>query len=122
VTDLLFDPEPLDGYLSEDGGLALVSEIAEIFAEDLPRRFRGLRDALAAGDDERVRHWAHAIKGGGAIAGAKRLAALAEAIEQAPASQACAAAQTRVDEMEAVFDASKRAMNDWVDAQKSRRG
>jgi HPt (histidine-containing phosphotransfer) domain-containing protein len=115
----LFDPGPLAPYLTERDGLALVKEIADIFADDLPRRFRGLRDAVAAGDEARARHWGHAIKGGAAIAGGQRLAELAETIERAPDAQACAEARLRIDEMESVFDETRRALREWIDAQPS---
>lgn len=46
-----------------DGDLALLTELAELFFENLPERLEETRAAIEAGDCERLARCAHALKG-----------------------------------------------------------
>jgi two-component system sensor histidine kinase/response regulator len=69
-----------------DGDRAFLAEIAEIFRGDYPKQIRILQESIEAGDSERIRHAAHALKGALSNMAAERATALATSLEGADAS------------------------------------
>ena len=66
-----------------DGDTDLARELAEIFLADAPSQLAALRDAIDAGDADRLRRAAHTLKGSVGVFGAVALQTLAEQMEQA---------------------------------------
>jgi two-component system sensor histidine kinase/response regulator len=64
-----------------DGDRAFLAEIAEIFRGDYPKQIRILQESIQAGDSERTRHTAHALKGALSNLSAERATALATSLE-----------------------------------------
>jgi two-component system, sensor histidine kinase and response regulator len=64
-----------------DGDRAFLAELAEIFRGDYPKQIRIAQDGLEAGDGEKVRHMAHALKGALSNLSAGRASALASSLE-----------------------------------------
>jgi HPt (histidine-containing phosphotransfer) domain-containing protein len=75
----------------------LVTEVVEIFCEDLPPRLAAIRTALAGGDLATVERVAHALAGSAGMIGARRLALVAAELEAAAADgRATTAAAARL--------------------------
>ena len=66
-----------------DGDEELWNEIRSIWVEDVPQMMDSVRGALGAGDAEKLRRAAHALKGASANVGAARVAECARQIELA---------------------------------------
>jgi len=62
--------------------LGLLEEVSQAFLEEWPSRFDSLRDAVEAGQFDRVEREAHALKGSSATIGAARIAFVFAQIEQ----------------------------------------
>jgi two-component system, sensor histidine kinase and response regulator len=69
-----------------DGDRAFLAEIAEIFRGDYPKQIRILQESIEAGDSERIRHTAHALKGALSNLAAEHATALATSLEGAGVS------------------------------------
>jgi signal transduction histidine kinase/CheY-like chemotaxis protein len=69
-----------------DGDRAFLAEIAEIFRDDYPKQIRIVQESIEAGDSERIRHTAHALKGALSNMAAERATALATSLEGAGVS------------------------------------
>ena len=63
-------------------GEGLLSELVEMFIDEVPGQLATLEEALAKGDVGATRLTAHTLKGTGGNFGASRMAALAFAIEE----------------------------------------
>jgi len=75
-------PLDLKALLAEVGGDAqLFAELADLFAQDGPRRLSDIREALLRRDAPGVEHGAHALKGSAANFGAKDTVAAAARLE-----------------------------------------
>ena len=77
------DQAVLDGYrmLQDDGQPDVVTELIDVYLEDLPGRLASVRDAVAGGEPAAIRSAAHALKGSSASIGAVRLAAVSGELE-----------------------------------------
>jgi len=64
-----------------DGDRGFVAELAEVFREDYPRQMNAAREGAAAGDAEKVRRAAHALKGALSNLAAPRACEFALALE-----------------------------------------
>jgi HPt (histidine-containing phosphotransfer) domain-containing protein len=82
---ILADLRQLD---SENGG-GVLSELVDVFLEELKGRLAVLRDSLGKGDLRSASSAAHAIKGSSRSLGANRMAAICEAIERVPEAAGC---------------------------------
>lgn len=84
--ELQRDYPPLDLALVQGlrdlGGKALLTEILQLFRDDLARHLPELGEFLGACDSVRLGNAAHALRGSSASLGAIRLAAAAEVLEQ----------------------------------------
>jgi CheY-like chemotaxis protein/HPt (histidine-containing phosphotransfer) domain-containing protein len=84
------------------GDVDLLRELVEVFLESCPGQLRELREAAAAGDPERMRRTAHAIKGAVSNFGARLAVEAAQRLETmdrdgvASAAQTCAALEDRL--------------------------
>jgi signal transduction histidine kinase/CheY-like chemotaxis protein len=75
-------PLDLKALLAEVGGDAqLFAELADLFAQDAPRRLADIREALLRRDARALEHAAHALKGSAANFGAKDTVAAAARLE-----------------------------------------
>jgi histidine phosphotransfer protein HptB len=81
------DKRVLDELRESIGGdRAFLSELIDEFLDEAPRQLETLREAAAAGDDERARRAAHTLKGNGRMLGATELASLCQEAEAAAAN------------------------------------
>lgn len=96
------DDSVLESYrgLQEEGEPDLVTELIDIFLDDLPSRLAAIRSAVDLGDPKAIRLAAHSLKGGAASIGAARLAALSAALEAQGRSGEVATAATYVAPIE----------------------
>jgi len=77
------DEALLDSYrvLQDEGQPDLVTELIDVFLEDLPGRLAAVRSAVDLRDPKAIRSAAHALKGAAASIGAARLAAACATLE-----------------------------------------
>ncbi len=78
----ILDPGTLKQLLDlDDGGLGLLTEMCQLFVEDMPPRMAAMEAALQAGNLGEMGDVAHAVKGAASTMGAPRVRALALALE-----------------------------------------
>ncbi len=78
----ILDPGTLKQLLDlDDGELGLISEMCQLFLEDMPPRMTAMEAALQAGNLGEMGDVAHAVKGAASTMGAPRVRALALALE-----------------------------------------
>jgi histidine phosphotransfer protein HptB len=96
VNEPLIDPHVFD-ELQANAGADFVIELVDTFAEEGPQLLVQLAQAQAAGESDRFRRLAHALKSNGSTFGAGALAAQARALEVGglPADPAPLAALTQ---------------------------
>ena len=97
-----FDPAVLLDLLG--GDREAVAEILAEYDADAPRQLAELREAVAAGDAERVRRLAHTLKGASANVGAEALRGAALRLEQAAAAGDLAGGEALVATMDAELE------------------
>ncbi|MFI5306919.1 MAG: ATP-binding protein [Polyangiales bacterium] len=83
----------------DDGSSGLVQELLGNFLQKTPGRLRELRDAAEQRDAERVRSAAHGLRGSAGSVGAKRLSALATALEFQAAAEPMGDVEAAVNAM-----------------------
>ena len=59
-----------------------LTDLAELFGEEIPKQKKGLEEALAQGDAKKFTHIAHTFKGSANNIGARRLAELCQKLEE----------------------------------------
>lgn len=78
----ILDPSTLKQLLDlDDGGLGLITEMYQLFIEDMPPRMEAMKAAFQAGNPGEMGDVAHAVKGAASTMGAPRVRALALALE-----------------------------------------
>lgn len=77
----LLDPAPLNSLYSLPGGRESVIELIGIVEEDVPMRFRLIRDFLAEARFKDAGIEAHSLKGGAGNMGLQRFADVAKTLE-----------------------------------------
>lgn len=78
----ILDPGTLKQLLDlDDGALGLLTEMCQLFVEDMPPRMTAMEAALQAGNLGEMGDVAHAVKGAASTMGAPRVRALALALE-----------------------------------------
>lgn len=81
----------LDGEIIENlrglGDPGLLSELAEVFLEEVPERLDALKDAVEKGDPQTVKRIAHTLKGSSGNMGAWRMSRLCLDLEHAGDSE-----------------------------------
>jgi signal transduction histidine kinase/DNA-binding response OmpR family regulator len=86
------------------GDQALVRELAQLFLKELPGKLAELRDAAAAGDPERVRIAAHALKGSAAAVGGRAASDASSRVEHLGRSGNLEAARQSLGDLEATLE------------------
>lgn len=71
-----------------------------VFISQEPKRIQEIKDALESQDVERLRHLAHALKGGAATMGVERVRDCCLLLEKASKAQDLEAANTHLDALE----------------------
>ncbi|CCH47580.1 Hpt domain-containing protein [Pseudodesulfovibrio piezophilus] len=71
-----------------------------VFISQEPKRIQEIKDALGSQDVERLRHLAHALKGGAATMGAGRIRDCCLLLERASKAKDMNAAQSHLSELE----------------------
>ena len=105
---VIFDRAGLMARLMDDNNL--VRMVVESFIEDIPRQIDLLKGYLETGDDSRIEHQAHTIKGASANVGGDRLQTVAHLMEKAAKAGDFNAVREHIPEMEAQFDTLRQAM------------
>ena len=80
-----------------DNNRELFDEIVSLFTQDAPMHMQHIKDGLAQGNPDTVRHSAHTIKGMVGIFSAERTAHAAAVVEKAAGQQNCS---ENVDELD----------------------
>ncbi|WP_319466621.1 Hpt domain-containing protein [uncultured Pseudodesulfovibrio sp.] len=71
-----------------------------VFISQEPKRIQEIKDALKSQDVERLRHLAHALKGGAATMGVERVRDCCLELENASKAEDLSAAQSHLGELE----------------------
>ena len=69
-----------------DDDPSFLSELVDLFASETPALVSGMRDAIASGNAEELRRYAHTLKGSAMNLGTTRLGTLCKELEQIGAS------------------------------------
>ncbi len=85
---------------SMSGKTPFLKRMFTVFISQEPKRIQEIKDALQSQDIERVRHLAHALKGGAATMGIQRVRDCCLAIENASKSQNLDAAKELIPDLE----------------------
>ena len=95
-TDVV-DPKFLE---SMSGKRPFVKRMFTVFISQEPQRFEQIKEALASGDVEKLRHLAHALKGGAATMGVGRVRDCCLQLENASKSNDLVAAEQLLPTLE----------------------
>jgi PAS domain S-box-containing protein len=106
---VIFDRAGLMTRLMDDNHLAIM--VVESFLEDIPRQIVLLKGYLETGDNSRVEHQAHTIKGASANVGGDCLQSVAHLMEKAAKAGDLNAVRGHIPELEAQFDTLHQAMS-----------
>jgi PAS domain S-box-containing protein len=90
----------------------IARRVTEVFMEELPRLFANLKEALAAGDAEKVQLRAHSIKGGAANISAERVRAVAAEMEDEAGEGNLEAVAARVVQLESAIQELEEAVRE----------
>lgn len=105
------NPEALETMLQMVGGdTAFLAEMIDAYLADSPQLLAELRQALAAGDADRLRRAAHSLKSNSENFGAHSLAALARKLEELGKIGSLADAHHLTEQATAEYDRVKRAL------------
>ncbi len=85
-----------------------------VFISQEPKRIQEIRDALQAHDVERLRHLAHALKGGAATMGVERVRDCCLLLENASKVDDMKAAQTHLNDLESEMHNAYRFMFNYL--------
>ncbi len=118
ATDGVAAPEgttdPLDrsvlAGLRELGDQELLTELAELFVEDVPPRLEALREAIEGGDAASVGRAAHALKGSSGNMGASGMSTICAELEDAERSGELQSAPVLLKRLEAEFGRVRTAL------------
>jgi HPt (histidine-containing phosphotransfer) domain-containing protein len=111
------DPEAISNLraLGDEGDDSFLKEIIGIYLEDTPLRIADLRAAAARGDTALYTRSAHTIKGSSSNVGAMAVRALAERLEHRSETEAHAALDPVLAELEAAFGRAAVALRAVID-------
>jgi len=105
---VIFDRAGMMARLMDDNHLARM--VVESFLGDIPLQIDLLKGYLETGDDPRVEHQAHTIKGASANVGGDRLQSVAHLMEKAAKAGDFNAVRRYIPELESQFDTLHQAM------------
>lgn len=99
------DPDAIENLraLGDEGDDTFLKEIIGIYLNDTPLRLADLRTAMAKGDAALYTRAAHTIKGSSSNVGAREVRALADSLEQRSKTEAHAALEPVLVELEKAF-------------------
>ena len=112
-----------DQLIGRLGDETFIKEVVPIFLTDNKERFRMLTEAVKVCDAEKIKLYAHALKGAAANVGAKRLSEIAHRLE-------CAGRENNVEAVTPLFDMLKTEFDkvvsfisrtDWIEIAKRER-
>jgi two-component system sensor histidine kinase/response regulator len=89
--------------LQVEGEPEILSELIELFLDDVPRHLAALREAVQAGDARSVERIAHTLKGSCGNMGAVRMEAISAELEEIGRSEDLKAARARISRLEEEF-------------------
>ena len=96
--------------LQDTAGPEFVGELIDAFLEEAPTMLGDLRDARAAGDEERFRRAAHSLKSNANTFGALALGALARELELGGLSADATVDAARLAALETSYEAVRAAL------------
>ena len=103
------DPAVVEN-LRELGGSEMLSELTEMFLDDVSSRFPALREALEEGDASSVEQIAHALIGSSGNMGARRMAAICTELQYVGASGDLSRVPELLERLEAEFGRVRPAL------------
>jgi HPt (histidine-containing phosphotransfer) domain-containing protein len=112
ASNAILDPAALEAIRELDAGNAagLFGQVVAIYLEASPALVRQIEMGLSAGDASGVQFAAHTLKSSSANLGARRLAQLCAALEQAARGGALPDGTGRAAEIQREFEAVRRAL------------
>jgi HPt (histidine-containing phosphotransfer) domain-containing protein len=96
--------------LEAQGSPGLAAEVIEIFQQDTSNRLAALRHAITLGDGETVFRLAHTLQGSASMIGAASVALSCRALAKCARSGSFDQCKVLVAELDARFEAIRRAM------------
>jgi CheY-like chemotaxis protein len=94
----------------DDDGGGFVDQVIGIFLSGAPQRIAEMREALASGDLDTLRHAAHSLKGGSGTLGARRMASKCQAVEYMARERRLEGAEAAVADIERELELVTRAL------------
>lgn len=112
----MVDKQVIDNAFLEAmaGKQSFLKRMFTVFISQEPKRVQEIRDALQSGDVERLRHLAHALKGGAATMGAERVRECCLNIEHASKAQDMELAKQHFDQLEKEMRSAYASMYDYL--------
>ena len=111
MSDQTLDTSVWDGLRELAGDdPSLLTELVDLFASETPALVAGMRDAIASGSAEDLRHYAHTLKGSAMNLGATRLGALCKELEQLGASGTTVGAAALLPQVAEEYDRAQSAL------------
>ncbi|MBC8009453.1 MAG: Hpt domain-containing protein [Burkholderiales bacterium] len=112
----VLDSEAIENLraLGDEGDDTFLREIIGIYLEDVPQRLNDLKTAQGANDRPLFTRSAHTIKGSSANVGATEVRVLAEKLEHSSKSEALAALDEQVGDLEAAFARARQALQSLI--------
>ena len=108
------DPEVLAGLRDlgspGDGEPDILTELVDIFVEDVEPRLAALREAVASGDTDGVERAAHTLKGSSGNMGARRMSEIASGLQDAGTSGDLSGAESLLGDLESEYARVKPAL------------
>ena len=111
-------PEPIDWSVLNglreyqvEGEPDLVQELVEMYQTEAPTLLSALREAVANGDAEKLRHTAHTLKGTSNNLGVKQVAVLSAELEKKGRSGSVAGAAEVLAQLEQEYERACQALD-----------
>ncbi|HET7270373.1 MAG TPA: response regulator, partial [Rubrobacter sp.] len=101
--------------LRELGDSDLLSELTQMFVEEIPRRLGDLHEAIENGDAETLKRIAHTLKGSAGNMGARQMSRLCLDLEQAGESDDLSTAAGILESLSKEFDRVRTELSALVD-------
>jgi HPt (histidine-containing phosphotransfer) domain-containing protein len=101
--------------LRELGDSDLLSELTQMFLEEVPERLEALQEAVDKGDEQTIQRIAHTLKGSSGNMGARQMSRLCLDLEQAGESNDLSSAADILELLNKEFDRVREELPALVD-------
>jgi len=114
--ELLWDVSECLRQLECEADAEILHDVVTAFVEDSRQRIEGLRQAVNKGQTTELREQVHCLKGSSIQVGAKQMAALCKSIEGCCSERSIADLLVLLDQLDASFVSTSRAMLSYAGA------